>query len=804
MQKISLPIDLHLDEIADKLKNHDNLVLTAPPGSGKTTRVPPFLLKNYKKIVVLVPRRIAAVSTASRICDENDFTLGDITGYQVRFENKSARHTRLIFMTEGVFIKKINDAEMWRDLELIVFDEFHERSSQMDMALGICLEKQILGQNIKLLVMSATLGVEKIKNYLGHSAHVDVLTEPYPLQIIYSKKSQRLLCDFLFAEHLIEILQTAATQSKKDILIFLPGLSEIRFIERLITAKFKSFEIHILHGSIKLEEQKKILAASVKRRIILSTNIAESSITIPSVDCVIDSGLEKKSASESKIGFKRLELNRISLFSARQRAGRAARTGPGRCYRLWHELDERSMPEQIIPEIIKSDLLEESLTLLSVGVVQPDSFSWLDKPQKKFTEAFEQLFKWNLIDPQFNITSTGIEVQSCPLDVERSLMFVELARAGCKNAAADFMAFLETTNFDKQIDAIDIQNLHLNDLGSIIAAQLNRLKVNPIKPTGDLRDQLILIFFRDFPHRIAKRKDKHMAVSSLGRGVELSPYLTGADTDYFILLSGRDQSNSLTKCDFAIPFSSEEFEKYSAESIEQVTQISYDTEKRKLFKVDRKMAGYFVVSESAKTYLNEKENAIHFDDYLKNNLIDLLSSHGDYKDYITKMSFLRKKSVELGLNDNHFDFFENLNSDVLSSLAGSVTSPDDFFNLALFDILLFATPETLRLLLKKLPRQFTLPNGKQLTIDYESEQAPKISARLQDFFRQNTNPTVLDGKIRMTIELLAPNYRPTQVTSQLEKFWSTSYLEIRKELKARYPRHAWPEDPTNFVIPPKK
>lgn len=799
-----LPIDPYLDTVTAAFERRDNVILTAPPGSGKTTRTPAALLAKFRKILVLVPRRIAALSSATRIAEENGYTLGDEVGYQVRFESRCGPHTRLLFMTEGLFIKKINDPELWRDLELVVFDEFHERSSQLDLALGLCLEKQLLEENPKILVMSATLNTAALEAYLPEPELIEVEAAPHPLEIVYSKKSQRLACDFQFADLLQETLIGAVNNSQKDVLVFLPGLGEIRFIERQLQNRFGQFEIGILHGSVPLAEQKRILSPSGRRRIILATNVAESSLTIPSVDCVVDSGLEKKAVTESKIGFKRLELNRISLFSARQRAGRAARTGPGRCYRLWHELDERSMPAEIEPEILESDLLEESLTLLSAGIKNPDSFSWLDRPRRTFRSALEQLRRWGLIDDQADITPQGRQVQRCPLDIERGLLFTELAQAGFQKEAAAFLAFLETADFDRLNEIPDPAHPPLNDLGRRIESQLQRLRVTPETPEKDFRGTLIDLFFRRFPHRIAKRREGNQAVSSLGRGVELAPYLVGKTTDYFLLLSGREYTQALTKCDFAVGFTTAEFETHSRHNIQSTSEISYDTEKKRLYKVERRTAGNFVVNESAKTFLNAAEAREHTGPFLRAHFTELLAQHPHTPRYRLKLGFLRKKAGELGLAETDFTFMDRLEETLLESVVDSVGSLEDFFDLNLYEILLFHTPDGIRRDLQGLPDHFALPGGKQIQVDYESEQAPKIAARIQEFFGVKQHPTLLQGRLRFTVELLAPNYRPTQVTGQLDNFWKTSYLDVRKELKARYPRHAWPENPLEYVPEPRK
>lgn len=800
MQKINLPVDIHLNEIIESFNFYDNLIITAPPGSGKTTRIPASLCSKFKKIIVVVPKRIAAISAAARIADENNWILGNQVGYQIRFENKSNFNTKLIFMTEGVFIKKLQDQKLWLDLELIIFDEFHERSSLLDLALGFTFEKQILEQKIKMIIMSATLETNHLKIYLSSDAkgdainykHIHIPTQTYPLEILKSKKSQRLIVDHQFIEHLITTLHTAFIKSHKDILIFMPGISEINFVKKQLSSKFQNVPIDILHGSIKLEEQKKILLYNSEqnqpRRIILSTNIAESSLTLPSIDCVIDSGLVKKTVTENKIGFKKLEISRISLFSATQRAGRAARIGPGVCFQLWHTLDERSMPSSVPPEILSSDLMEECLTLLSLGVRNPDQFSWLDKPQKSFHQALELLHKWELVE-----TEKGQLVQSCPLDIERSLLFVELCLQGLQGKASQLLAFLETTNFDFQTDTVDLGNLKLNDNGFKIEAQLNHIKISPISNSDKtLKEIIISLFFKYFPNKIAKKKEKNFAISSLGRGVELSPYLISAESEYFLLLSGRDYTQALTKCDFAISLTNQEFEKFSSQNIHKTTLIDLDIEKMKLFKIEKNTAGNFVISTTSKIFIDEYSNPEIFKEYFKNNFLKLLELHQDYKTYLIKVNFLKNNT------QNDFEYFNNIHLHIFEAISETCTTIFDFFKTNLYEIILYATPSDVVKQLQQLPSHFSLPNGKSVLIDYESEQAPKISARIQDFFGQTNNPTLLNGSIRLTIELLAPNNRPTQITSQLENFWKTSYFEIKKELKSRYPKHAWPDDPINY------
>lgn len=807
----SLPIDAFITQVFAGFKKSKNVILTAPPGSGKTLRVPAALAKELiakhsnKKIVVLVPKRIAAVAAASRIADENNWSLGEEVGYQVRFDQKYSDKTTLFFMTEGVFVKRLSHPDFLGEIDTIIFDEFHERSSLNDIGFGYCFEQQMLSDknsNLKILVMSATLDAKKIESFLEDSVTVHVELKPYPLEIQKSKKAQRLQFDFTAGDMIADATKDLFRKQKKDVLVFLPGLYEIRMVQNKLQQTLPGVEIDILHGSIPIDEQKKILAPANHRRIILATNVAESSLTLPSVDAVVDSGLEKKAVYEKKIGFQRLELKRISLFSARQRAGRAARVGPGICQQMWHETDERSMSEQIEPEVLKSSLLEETLILLSIGVTDPQQFSWLDRPLGSFRLVLEKFHRWGLIDDKNKITSLGLDVQRCPLDLERALLFVELSLAGFQSEAAKLLAFIETTDFGKINQAIDLTDLYLTDMGRRIAQQLQKIKVqtkSAAAPHANFRDVLIKTFLRYFPEKMAQRKEGNAGISTLGRGIQLPNHLLNKDSDYFLLLSGRDTNDNLSAIDFAIGFSQKDFERLSQE--EQTTQTDYvlDFEKKAIYKQQKKMSGLFTLSVGTKTPLDTQKDRQLFQEVFLKHISEFISNHSQAATYFKKALFLQKKKNLLGYEESDFFFLESLAEKVYESLSESIHSLSDFLEYDLFQLLVFLTPDRIKNDLQKLPSQYALPSGKSVPIDYESEQAPMISVRLQELLGVLKTPSLLDQRLKITVELLAPNYRPTQITGDLENFWKTSYQDVRKDLRARYPKHDWPENPLNWT-----
>lgn len=807
-----LPIDSFIAQIKASFTQEKNVILTAPPGSGKTLRVPAALArdlmaqapKTSKKIVVLVPKRIAAVAAASRIAEENGWVLGQEVGYQVRFDQRYSEKTTLIFMTEGVFVKRLSSADFLNEIDTIVFDEFHERSSLNDIAFGFCFEQQMLSEqnsNLKILVMSATLNAQKIENFLEKSVTIHVELKPFPLEIVKSKKAQRLQFDFTAADMIADATKDLFRKQKKDVLVFLPGLYEIRLVQNKLNQALAGVAIDILHGSVPLDEQKRILAPASQRRIILATNVAESSLTLPSVDAVVDSGLEKKAVYEKKIGFQRLELKRISLFSARQRAGRAARVGPGICQQMWHETDERSMSEQIEPEILKSSLLEETLVLLSIGVIDPQQFSWLDRPSQSFRSVLEKFHSWHLIDEKNKIATLGLDVQRCPLDLERALLFVELCLAGFQDEAARLLAFIETTDFGKITQPIDLKELHLSDMGRKIEHQLQKMKISSnlnAKSDNHFRDVLIKLFLRYFPEKMAQRKDGAAGISTLGRGVQFANHLLNQDSDYFLLLSGRDTLDNLSAIDFAIGFSQKDFERLSQEEQNVQTDYILDFEKKTIYKQQKKMSGLFTLSVGTKTPLDLQKDKKLFQDVFQKNLTSFVENHPQSATYFKKVRFLQKKKDVLGYGDHDFLFLETLNEKIYESLGETIHSLGDFLDYDLFQLLTYLTPDQIKNDLQKLPSQYILLSGKSVPVDYESEQAPLISARLQELLGVLKTPTLLDQRLKMTVELLAPNYRPTQITGDLENFWKTSYQDVRKDLRARYPKHDWPENPLDW------
>lgn len=486
---ISLPIDAYLPKIKKLVDEHPVVLISASPGSGKTTRVPSYLkTSTSKKIMVLEPRRIAATMAATRIAQENGWVLGEQVGYQVRFENKSSAKTEVLFVTEALLNRKLLTDPLLADFGLIILDEFHERSIHSDTALALLKELQELERpDLKIVIMSATLDLAKLQSLWQDCGLLDVEVPIYPLTLVQDQKPQSLRFNSETVDKVVEAVKKAWTQSPQsgsekgkfgeklketlkenlgeklkeklgDVLVFLPGLSEIdRVSEGLSSwADRNKVDLRKLHGSLNLREQKQVLERNPnQRRVILATNVAESSLTLDGVDTVVDCGLEKVSKIHHRTGFQSLELVRASLSSARQRAGRAARQGPGLCLQLWTKQDELSMPQERLPEIYRTDLNELRLLLSALKVSHPHSLPWLDRPpENKWKQAEKLLRLLGAFDSGLLLTEKGQKMISKPLPVRWASLCVESENLGLGSLGEELSALIQA-----QVPSKDIHDL---------------------------------------------------------------------------------------------------------------------------------------------------------------------------------------------------------------------------------------------------------------------------------------------------------------------------------------------------------
>lgn len=818
-----LPIDPLIPEILAKIREHDRVILTATPGAGKTTRLPAHLLDTVKgKIAVLEPRRIAAIGAAQHICDEQDWVMGQKVGYQVRFENKSNDSTRLIFMTDALLLRQLEQDSELKRFDLIVIDEFHERNLNQDVAIGIIKELQDLGRNIKLLIMSATLDVAHLQTFLPGSVHIEVPGQVFPLEIRYLQKPIRPVTDFDFIKRITGTTVSVAAENRGDILVFLPGVSEIsRLQEQLEMARIDR-DIVPLHGSLPLNEQKKALAPSSRRRIILSTNIAEASVTVPGTDTVIDSGLARIVTVNLKSGFERIELTRIAKFNSRQRAGRAARQKSGLCVRMWTSFEEASMDEQMTPEIQRADLSDTILLLSSFGVRDFETFSWLDRPPAPLINfALQFLFNVGALDNSKRITEVGKRLLNFPLPIRWGGLLIraeneKLGPLGIKAASLlgdrDFMLRNAEIHAHTECDVTFRLHLleevekggrpsgvNLRQADAILAGQRQLSQYATTSKDAKWNDQDLrrILLLSQADRLCRRRKNDARAIMVGGRGIRLAPESQVKISEFFVSLQaielpGQPDTTVTIACGFDKAFVLEHLK----DQIETVEDTYFDEVKGQFFSRRLRRFKDLDLDEPSLTPIKPAEIGERF--------VEALSSRWEW---------LATQNENLGQWLARWKFFCDLNSDyhshvgrkqiieALSHACYGKTKVSEVVNENLANWLESVMDKSaVAAFHTQAPSHFAAATGNRYPIQYGETEPPFVEVRLQEMFGVKVNPRLGFGKIPLTFKLLAPNYRPTQVTSDIASFWQNTYFEVRKELRSRYPKHSWPDDP--LTAPP--
>lgn len=815
-----LPIDDFLPQIQQILTSHSALVLTASPGAGKTTRVPPLCQRLFKgQVLVLEPRRIAAMAAASRIAEENEWTLGQEVGWQVRFDHQTSESTRLIFMTEALLARRmIHDPEL-EGVDAIILDEFHERSLTTDLTYGLLKELRDLGRDIKLIVMSATLSAEQISKDLGGAPILQVPGQLFPLEVHYQKAPQRLITDATFYETLVKTIKEATAKTKSNVLVFLPGLGEIeRTRERLRDwSEQHHIDVVPLHGSLPLDEQRRALQRGQTQRVILSTNIAESSVTIDGINTVVDSGLVRIHRYDVRTGFSRLDLARISQGSAIQRAGRSARQEPGHCYRLWNKQDELSMPKDEVPEIQRADLSEALLFLAHQGVTDFKAFPWLEAPPTHhLLEAEKTLMALKAIGTDRRMTEKGRQLLRFPMPPRLGALLLaaqEISQKGAPEVlevAARLAAILQERDFIKG----DISKNHLGDhlecdlllrlhlfekLApqplSKSAGQIRRLLPKASGPGNSSQPLEVLLrrlLLRAFPDRLCRRRQKtDRGVMAGGRGVKLSADSLVKESEFFIAVQGMDGvADTETTVALACGMSKDFLLKELGPQLERRRELIVDDVKGQVFIREGKFFGEFAIDEPSYLPPTPEQIAERLPELCVLRLPEILKKNEGLQRWFERFEFMRSRDAEIpALAKSDLKEIFTLASSGQKSIEAVAEQDLVYFFMSIL-------PKTQQALMKQgLPEKIQVPSGSWIPVHYPTDKDPYMEVRLQEVFGWRETPKVMEGQIPVTIHLLAPNFRPVQVTSNLSSFWQNGYPEVRKELRSQYPKHSWPDDP---------
>ncbi len=820
-----LPIDDVLPRVCDVLRDGTSAVLVAPPGAGKTTRVPlalldePWLAK--AKIVMLEPRRLAARAAAHYMASVlgGGERVGDTVGYRVRADSRVGPRTRIEVVTEGVLTRMLIDDPTLDGIGVVIFDEFHERSLHADLGLALTLHSRTLVRNdLRVLVMSATLDAAAVGRLLGGAPVIVSEGKAFPVETRYLPPRTPALREAT----VVAAIDRALHEDGGDILVFLPGAGEIRRVADALRGRALPARTHVapLYGAMPLEEQDRAIRASDPghRKVVLATTIAQTSLTIEGVRVVIDSGLMRIPRYSPRTGMTRLETVNVSRSAADQRRGRAGRLGPGVCYRLWEAAQDAVLREQDIPEILEADLAPLALDLAAAGVSDPSDLQWLDPPPTgAFTQACELLRELGALDSR-GLTTHGRQLAALGTHPRLAHMIVRARAAAHGALACDIAALVEERDVTlrppaqrdpdvrTRLDALhghrgaaDIDSGALHSVRVAAERWRERAAVRDEKVEADAAGWVLALAY---PDRIAQRRPglAPRYVLRNGAGAVLPPS-TGLHNEPYLVAAELDGRRPESLVLLAAPLTLDEIELHFGDQVEQRDTIAWD-EKAGLVVARRVRAlGTIVLSDDplATPYPDEVRRVVRE---------AIVASEFRPLNWTKEATALRARMAFLHAHDASWP---DVSSAGLTQAADRWLDPQLAGVRRLAQLQRIPVAESLLQLLTwqqraqlddLAPTHFTVPSGSRIAIDYGDPQFPVLAVRLQEVFGLTKTPTVLGGRQRVTMHLLSPSQRPVQVTTDLESFWRTSYFDVRKELRGRYPKHHWPEDP--FIAEPTR
>ena len=803
-----LPIDDALPRLVEAFARTNVAVLVAPPGAGKTTRVPLVLLDEPwakdKKILLLEPRRLAARAAAARMAATLGEQVGDTVGLRVRFGSKISKRTRIEVITEGVCTRLVLDDPSLEGVAGVLFDEFHERSLDADLGLALAREVQEgLRDDLKVLVMSATLDGARVAALLGDAPVVTSEGRAFPVETRYLSRDPRDRIERPVAD----AVQRALRADPGSLLVFLPGAAEIRRTETLLKEQVRDSNVDIvtLFGALDARDQDRAIspAPAGRRKVVLATSIAETSLTIEGVRVVIDSGLSRVPRYEPDVGLTRLETVRVSRAAADQRRGRAGRTEPGVCYRLWDEPQTGSFDAYTRPEILSADLSTFVLDLAQWGAADASKLDFIDPPpQAAMTEAKTLLLELGAIDAQGRITDEGRKLRQLPLPPRLARMVVDAGGEGAGAEAAAIAAILT----ERGLGGDDVDLRHRLDQfrrDRSRRAEDARAMVKRWIDTLDRSDKSVglstaAILALAYPDRIAKNRGGGTGgfVLANGRGGQVEAASNLAREPFLVVaeLTGAAASSRIV---LAAAITLDEIEARFAGKIEDRDTVTFDVGSASLRARRSRRLGAMVLAEQVKQVTPNEETARILSDGIVSLGLDRLDWSKAALQFRTRVQSLRKAEgdewpdvSDEGLRRTAADWLEPL---LVDKTARSQISAGE-----LFDAVSNQVAWNLRRRLDaEAPTHFTAPTGTAVPIDYEAEQGPTVSIRVQELFGLTTHPSIAGGRVPLVIELLSPGHKAVQITRDLPGFWRGSYADVRSDLRGRYPRHPWPEDPTS-------
>lgn len=812
---IELPVQTVLPQVAEALRTHGTAVLCAAPGAGKTTLVPPFLYETFGadagKLLMLEPRRLAARASAKRIAALTGSPLGGLVGYRTRFDSKVSAETRIEVLTEGILTRLIQSDPELSGVHTIIFDEFHERSIHADLALALCLDLRQLRGDLRILVMSATLDADRVSALLGNSPVIRCPGKMYPVRTVHvPRRDPRAPLE----PDLARTVRLALEQEPEgDLLAFLPGEGEIRRADAMLTGTLPhQIRVAPLYGNLPQSEQDAAIEPDPDhRKVILSTSIAETSLTIEGVRIVVDSGMMRVPRFSPRNGMGRLETVRVSIASADQRRGRAGRTAPGVCYRLWSPEEEQRFPSFNTPEILDTDLVPLVLELAKWGV-HPDAaatLQWLDAPPPaKVRQASELLRSLGALDASGAITAEGAAMLALPMHPRLAHAVLKSKQAGFGYTACCLAALLGERDLLRNDDSVDLRR-RLSALAgnqSCDPGALHRIRdaVRQIASAAGIRDRetdpesagIITAFA--YPDRIARSRAPRSGDYALSNG-------TGAklrETDplcmnEFLALASVEGEGNRQRIFSAAPLTFRDIGEYLPELVTEEFSVYWNPERKAVEAECRTMIGKLTAESRPALNKVPAERILEvLLDGIRTEGIGVLPFAPHTQALRERVEFVRRHLPEEWPDLSDSGVLESL-EEWLAPFAGGITGLAQLKRLDLHTALESLLSHKQRMDLARLaPERIEVPSGSKIRVDYSSPDGiPFMAVKLQEMFGMLDTPRIVNGRIPVTIHMLSPAMRPVQTTSDLRHFWTESYFLVRKDLRGRYPKHDWPENP---------
>lgn len=810
VSSVNLPIIAVIPQVKHHLNNHNTLILSTPPGAGKSTIVPLALLDEPwlegRKIIMLEPRRLAASSIANRMASLLGERAGETVGYRVRFENQTSSRTRIEVVTEGILTRMLHDDNALEHVGIVIFDEFHERRLHTDLSLVLCREsQQVLRPDLRLLVMSATLDTVPLAALLGAPV-VESQGRLFPVDIVHADEPDvRQL-----PEYCARAIVRACRERPGDVLAFLPGEAEIRACEQLLRANPMGAAVHPLYGQLSLAEQHAAISPGDRgtRKIVLATSIAETSLTIEGISIVVDSGYTRTQLFDPPSGLSRLKTVRISKDAAAQRAGRAGRLGPGTCYRLWTPATDQRMADYRTPEILEADLTPLLLDTAKWGINDLELLDWLTPPPATAAAKARELLHGIGALAQHKITGHGRAIHALPCHPRLAHMLIMANKKGLGALAADLAALLEERDPLGREAGIDcclrIEALHRHRIHGLrdrrwdniekIARSYRKL-LGVREENGAVDPYLIgLLIAHAYPERIAKSRNDDKGTYQLANGKRT---LVSAGDDLvrepWLAIALLDAREGLGKVFLAAPVNPADLHPFA----QQTERVVWDTQKG-VVAATRDLRIGNIVLESAS--LPDPDGQALLDALygaIRTEGRQLLPFNDAVANWQNRVLSLRQWRPEEGWPDVSIPTLVQHPERWLAPYLAGIRKAEDIRKLNIASILTHSLSYDQQQALERLaPTGIDVPSGSRITLQYSpTGEPPVLAVRLQEVFSLLDTPTVNDGRQPMVLHLLSPGFKPVQVTKDLRSFWQTAYFEVRSELRRRYPKHAWPEDP---------